>query len=498
MKSFAVGVFQFLSILAIIFIFCWTGCRKDLDFNTDPSAKLSFSVDTLFFDTVFTTQGSATRIIKIFNHDNKPVKISKVYLEKGSGSMFNLNVDGTPGKSVSNVEIEANDSIYVFAEVTINPNDPLTISPFVLDENLIFELNGNQQKVVLEAWGQNANYIPNNHNSNGVAITTCQLGNISWNDPKPYVIYGVLLIDSCTLNIPAGTKIYVHGGVAKNVNGTYSDGFIYTLTFGKLNITGTKDNPVVIQGDRLEAEFKDVPAQWAGIRIGPSSKGNIIRYAVIKNSIVGVRADSNSQVKIYNTRIYNTSSSGLLGVHATMVAENCLMYNNGGNAFQAEFGGNYFLSYCTLASYNNDQSALSLNNVKCLDVLCADKLLYGLSADIKNCIITGSQNDEIDLLNGSNNPSDFTLNLKNNVVRVKDLLKANQFPNFLTDICINCINTKPIDHLFKDVNKDNYKLDTLSVAEQKAIPVPTILKDIDDRDRDAVMPDIGSYEYYVE
>ena len=498
MIKFLLRFSQVSVIVGLVFLFSWTGCRKDLDFLTDPSAKLSYSTDTLLFDTVFTTQGSATRILKIYNQNDQPVKISRIYLEKGSTSLFNLNVDGIPGKSVENVVIEAKDSIYVFAEVTINPDDPLSISPFILDENLKIELNGNTETVVFEAWGQNANYIPNNSNSNGIVLTTCNMGNITWDDPKPYVIYGVLLIDSCTLNIPAGTHIYVHGGIANNQAGRYSDGIIYFLANGKLIVNGNKDNPVVIQGDRLEDDFKEIPGQWAGIRFGTGSVNNVIRYAEIKNSIVGVRADSSSNVKIYNTKIHTTSSSGILAVHSVVAVENSLIYNNGGNAFQGEFGGNYFLHYCTLASYSNDQSALSLNNLKCLDEFCQNQLIYPLKVTIKNCIISGSQNDEIDLINASSNTNDFEVNMNNTIVRVKDLLKPDQYPTFFTDICQDCINVKPTEHLFKDANKDNYKLDTLSVAEMKAMPLPLIKKDIDDRDRDDIMPDIGAYEYYVE
>ncbi len=481
--------------IMMILVFLFSSCRKEEDFLTDASARVSFSRDTLRFDTVFTTQGSATRLIKVFNKNDKPVVLSRVFLEKQGSSKFNLNVDGIPGKQVQNVEIESQDSIYIFVEVTINPDDPISVSPFIVEENLFVELNGNLQKVILEAWGQNANYIPNNTNSSGLAITACDFGSVTWNDPKPYVIFGVLLIDSCTINIPAGTRIYVHGGIASNSFGKYSDGLIYVLSNGRLNITGTKEQPVIIQGDRLEKEFEDVPGQWSGIRFAPGSKNNSIRFAEIKNSIVGMRADSASQVRIYNTKIYNTSSSGIIAEHCIFVAENCLVYNNGGNAFQSEFGGDLFLRYCTFASYGNNQAALKLSNTRCLDVLCNGKLIYPLDADIRNCIITGSQNDELSLFDGSGVAADFKLSMKNNIVRVKDLLKANEYPDFFNSLCTTCINTKSSDRLFKDVNKDLYNLDTLSIAEQKATPINTILKDIVNEDRDPNNPDIGCYEY---
>ena len=43
------------------------GCSKDVTFTDDPSCKAEFSTDTLSFDTVFTSIGSATDCFKIYN-----------------------------------------------------------------------------------------------------------------------------------------------------------------------------------------------------------------------------------------------------------------------------------------------------------------------------------------------------------------------------------------------------------------------------------------------
>ncbi|HHB77986.1 MAG TPA: hypothetical protein ENK85_01980, partial [Saprospiraceae bacterium] len=245
--------------------FFFSNCSKETFHTGDVT--LNFSTDTLRFDTVFTQVGSATRSFKIYNPLNKSLKISKLYMELGNDSKYNINVDGLPGGLVENVEIGPKDSIYVFAEVTVDPDQPLSVSPFVLDENLIIETNGGTQKVVLEAWGQNANYIPSNANAGGAAVLSCDFQTETWDDTKPYVVYGILVIQDCTLNLPAGARIYVHGGVALSPDTVvYSDGIIYVGKNGGLNIEGEEGNPVIIQGDRLEEEFVDVPGQWAGIR----------------------------------------------------------------------------------------------------------------------------------------------------------------------------------------------------------------------------------------
>ena len=118
------------------------GCYKE-QYTSSSDVKLRFSTDTLRFDTVFTTIGSATRSFKIFNDASLPVKISKIKIKSSSGSIFRLNVDGFAAKSLEleEIEIGAKDSIYAFVEVTVNPNQPLSVSPFVVTDQVDFVTN---------------------------------------------------------------------------------------------------------------------------------------------------------------------------------------------------------------------------------------------------------------------------------------------------------------------------------------------------------------------
>ena len=493
--------FKFTILLFIGFIITFGACRKEESFITDSSAKLSFSTDTLRFDTVFTETGSATRYFKVFNKNEKPIKISKITLNNKSGVIFNLNIDGISAKNFSDVEIAANDSIYVFAEVTVNPNAPLSTSPFVVDQELIFETNGNSQKVILEAWGQNANYIPNRFAKGGFAVLSGGDPSrvITWDDPKPYVVYGVLFVDSCTLKLAAGTRIHVHGGLSYLPDtSVYRDGIIYVLPNGRIVSEGTLEKPVVITGDRLEKEFENEPDQWAGVILGERSKGNSFTHTIIRNSAVGVRVDSAANLTMKNCKVYNTAGSGLITSHATVKAENCLFYGNGGSCALLGFGGDYELSYCTLSSIGSREPALSANNIKCYELNaiggCSKGLAYPLSMKATNCIFYGSKDDEISFLNGTTNASFFNYDFKNNIVRVKDLLKTDNTPDFLTK-CKDCIRADGKSKVFKKPSEANYRLDTLSVAEMKALPLSNILNDIDGKSRDVKAPDIGCYEY---
>ena len=131
----------------------FTACHDD-SLSTDSVIPLSFSVDTLRFDTVFTEAGSATRSFKIFNELDQAVLINSLKLENTSSSFFRLNADGFAGQDLKDIRIEPNDSIYVFAEVTIDPDNPLSISPFFIEENIEIRANDSEYTVLLEAWGQ--------------------------------------------------------------------------------------------------------------------------------------------------------------------------------------------------------------------------------------------------------------------------------------------------------------------------------------------------------
>lgn len=486
-----------IPLLLAFVVVCFAFCQKER-FTTDPADRLSFSTDTLRFDTVFTELGSATRILKVYNPHNKSIRIDRIYLELGGQSRFNLNVDGLPGDSHTGITIAPKDSLYVFAEVTINPDMPLTASPFVLAENVVFESNGNTQAVVLEAWGQNAVYLPSRFGAGDAVLYTCNGDEWVWNDPRPYVIYGILVIDDCTVRIPAGTRVYVHGGLGRTEQDgmvvRYNDGFIAFQGKGRLIVEGTLENPVIFEDDRLEPEFERVAGQWTGIWLRAGTSGHRIEHAIVRNSIIGVRVDSAADLTLRNTQIYNTASSGLIGVHATITAENCLFHTNTGYSIQLEYGGDYTFTFCTAANYGVTGEALRLGNALCFDPFCSDFAANPLKARFQNCILLGGRADQITLFDRTGDPGDFDYRLQNCLVRVRDLLRPNDHPDFF-DFCMPCLNVLNQDSVFLNISDKNFRLDTLfSKADRYAVPVPGIVADLEGSPRDPAMPDAGCYE----
>ncbi|MCI5080101.1 MAG: right-handed parallel beta-helix repeat-containing protein [Saprospiraceae bacterium] len=485
------------ALLALVLI--TISCERYDDFTTDSSVMLEFSVDTLRFDTVFTEIGSATRLIKVYNRNDRPIRISNISIEGGDATAFRLNVDGIAGNTAQDVEVWANDSIYLFAEVTVDPDQPLSVSPFVIEDKIVFETNGNTQTVNLEAWGQNANYFPSRFNKGVPVVLSCDNGEIVWDDEKPYVVYGEIFIDDCLLKVNPGTRIYVHGGIAQNeLLGVFNDGFLYTLENGSLQMLGEKDNPIIIQGDRLEENFQDEEGQWQGIILGKGSKNNRFTYTTIRNANFGLYVDSAAVATLENVDIHNTTSSGIIGFHSTINATNCLVYNNNFTSVNLVFGGDYNFTYCTIASYGVDANALGLSNFFCYDdpFQCQVRQDYRLNATFQNSILFGSKRDQLSFADISGGqPGWFDVWFENCIVRVEDLLEQQDglYFGFFSDQCKRCINGTRDDILFVDENEDNYRLDSLSIADGAA-QANAIQIDIEGTARDPEMPDIGCFE----
>jgi len=490
----------FSFIIIIVLTAGFSACYKPVYYN-GKEPVLSFSVDTILFDTVFSTVGSATKTLKVYNSLDKTVQLESVYLANGQTSKFRLNVDGIAGKEIDMVEIAPHDSIYVFAEVTIDPSQPLSASPFVVEDDLVFAMNGMEQRVKMHAWGQDANYLTGKSKGK-VFITTCDMGTMIWDDPKPYVIYGTLLIDSCTVRIPEGTRIHVHGGFAKSESGVeYNDGQIYVLEHGKLQVEGSFEKPVVFATDRLEHKYDDISGLWSGIYILAGSKGNSIQHAVLKNANIGVYVDSLAELSIAYSKILHNITAGIYARHAKVDATNCLITDSGAYGVILSYGGEYTFRYCTIAKYSGESSALVLGNHHCLDAFCQTDLIHPVKAEFYNTIIHGSNEDEILFDNGCwpdycNNAENFQYSFTNCLFVVKDLIGPKYYPDFF-DYTQDCLNGAGENPLFIDPDKYDLRPDSLSIVRDKGIPLMGIEHDLKGNLRDGD-PDIGCFEYREE
>jgi hypothetical protein len=457
--------------IACCLLFIATSCKKD-SFITSSNASLRTSVDSLSYDTVFTSTGSITKSFKIFNNNNQKLLLSTVKLMRGNASAYKININGTATAEANNIEIEANDSINVFVSVNINPN--AANLPFIITDSIVINYNNNNRFIKLEAYGQNAVFL------NNKVIT----GNTTWSNTLPYVILKSIRIDTtATLTIPQGCKIYSHADAPFIVDGT-------------LIINGTKNNEVVFAGDRLDNDYKDLPAGWPGIYFRDKSKNNKLQFTIIKNAyqaIVATSPSTNANPKLIMQQciIDNAYDAGILCANTSLQINNSLISNCGSNVALI-YGGDYNFTHCTVAAFSNaylnhKNPVLTVNNFATQG---GATVTANLNAVFRNCIFWGDAGfvkDEVVV--NKQGANTFTVLLEKNLYR-------NTSDPANSTLTGNINNDDPkFDSI--DVSKRYYDFRINNAAAPPGINkgISTIFtKDLDDKNRNIGLPDLGCYE----
>jgi hypothetical protein len=470
-----------------ISIFILISCQKDV-INTDPDVKLDFSNDTIFFDTVFTSLGSTTQSITVHNTGNQKISISSIKLAGGESSFYRMNVDGIATYELHDLEIESEDSMYIFCRVTIDPSDER--NPFVISDSIVFETNGNIQDVNLVAWGQNANYILADTYIQGFPkykIVAHENETTTWTADRPYVIYGFAVVDSTgRLDIERGARIYFH-----NNSG------LWVYKGGSIRAKGSVDAPIVFQGDRLEDFYKDMPGQWDRIWINEGSINNEIDYAIIRNGFIGLQLETlqeqmGNQLILSNTRIENMSGYGILTRFYNMTAYNNVVVNCGQYLAAFTWGGIYDVRQCTFANYWSSSVRVTPSIVLNNFATDNNNVVYPFEFQgyFGNNVFDGRNDDELLFMSDPGAPFNYKLDhclLKT----LQDVSDQNLYPGCLVNQ----------DSLYIDYLVGNYRPDTLSPLIDAGNPAVLsgsffdLSRDIIEDTREKNLPDIGAYEF---
>ena len=427
----------FYTFLIFVIVILWSSCRKD--FVTVPSSGLlEFSKDTVYLDTIFSNIGSSTYNLKVYNRTDDDINIPTIQLGEGEMSKYRLNVDGMAGKVFENIELLANDSLFIFVETTINISDFANGNQFLYTDAIEFDNGSNQQKVALVTLVQDAIFLyPQKFDDGTIETLLLDIddeGNetrvegfflddseLNWTNEKPYLIYGYATVgQNKTLTIDAGARVHFHANSG-----------IIVANQGSLQANGTTssteelEGEIIFEGDRLEPEFANVPGQWGTIWLTDGSINNSFDHATIKNATAGMLVDNNGAngnptLIINNSQIHNSATIGLLARTGIVEATNTVIGNAGQASLYCNFGGIYSFTHCTFANYWS-------NSFRIFPTVLLDNFIdpgdgsfpsENFNATFANCIIDGNNN--IELLIETQGNSDFNYNFSNCLIKFDD------------------------------------------------------------------------------
>ena len=417
-----------LATAFILALLALASCRPEYRFAPEPGTLVR-SQDTVYLDTVFATVGSSTRSVRLVNPSAYDINLSRLSLGRGTESPFRFNANGQPGPELENVVIPARDSIWIFIETTAPRGD----GEMLWEDSLRVEQGSFAQNIYLVAlaWDAHFHYpnrvltIPQPEPYPDILIPYVILGaNEVWSDDKPHVVYGYAVVDSgATLDILAGAQVHFHSGSG-----------LWVTSGGTLRVdaagAGSYDEPAVLQGDRLEPFYRNIAGQWGGVLGGIFVQRGAradIRNAWIRNGTLGIRCDSVANgephnLLVRNSRITDFSRAAIYSGFGRIRLENTVVANSGLYNLYT-LGGRIEADHCTFAnSFPGPRATPSIGLFNRYDDGTGTfRYRALLQADLRNCIVDGSQESEVGF--GYGPQAAFNYRFEGS------LLKLNRFPD---------------------------------------------------------------------
>ena len=435
-------------------------CTPEEEIITDSSsARLSFSADTIQFDTLFTTIGSTSQLLKVYNPNRNAVTISAVETGGGSSSSYTVLLDGQPGQRFEDVRVLGGDSLLLIVEVLIDPQDQNL--PFLVKDSLTFRVNGNLQDVKLVAWGQDA------HFRRGWVLTQDTLLSGS----RPFVIQDSLWIaPEVTVKVDSGASFFF-------------DNRAFGLINGSLQTAGTVNAPVVFRNIRTDGAYENAPGQWEGLTFTQLSQNNQLKHTFVRNAINGIvintpDADTIPNLTLANCVIENMAGYGLIAIGSDVDAYNSLFHSCILGLAYNVGRGYYRYRHCTFDNNNlayprEDEWFSVAFSDTISDFEVSMQPFYG---EMTNNILWGSLTDELLLVQSR---PETAIQISANILKSSD-----------DSLEENIYNEDP---MFVDPVTFQYELDSLSPAVDQGVRT-SITQDINAKQRDD-QPDLGAFEY---
>lgn len=475
-------------LVVILLLTCLVACQHEI-VSDDPNMQISFSHDTVLFDTVFTTMGSSTKLVMVYNPNRQAVQIEQVSMQEGKH--FRINLDGENNiEELRDITLRGKDSLFLFVRAYIDPLDEN--NPVLVEDDIAFRVNGKTQRVKLQAYGQNINKI---QGKDGLKVYQ----NLILNNRKPYLIYDTVAVAG-DLTIEAGTTVYMHAGA-----------MLYA--YGNVTAQGTKEAPIVFRGDRTDMLFDSVPyrmasGQWDGIYlIHPTDYPTptyTFDYVDILSGNIGLYTYSEDveqcpKMTLKNSRIHNHSVYGLVLQNVDAEVVNCEISNCASYCVYLA-GGKHDFVHNTIAAYYgypytdlNIHTNILADNVAAVYINNLSKNTVRTISSFTNCIITGGR--EQNLVVATPLSDYYEGRFEGNYLRTDSLDEAYAKNNVYASDSDSCV-FRNIYYLYKEYHYYDFHLDSLSPAQGiadsvAAIPYPT---DRDGHPRKG-KPDAGCYEF---
>lgn len=464
-------------VINVVSLWMMTSCLDDEDFSASKHDVLSFSVDTVCLDTVFSNVPSATQSIWVYNHTNKDIRCSTIRLTGGNQNGYRVNVDGiylspNVGYQAQDVEVRRGDSIRVFIELTSprqNANQPQLVT-----DQLQFNLgSGVRQVLDIKAYAWDAILLQNAYINKDTVFAT----------NKPILVREGIWVDSAaTLTLSAGSSLYF-------------DEKAPLVVAGRLFVFGEKGKEVILRGSSLNKLFDNLPydrtaGRWQGIHFLSSSEGNKISFADIHSAYDGVVLDScgmaQTSLLLENSTIHNCQGYGLAVNHAKLIVRNSQLSNT----------QNYCL-YVNDADVDMNQVTIAQfypfrgGRASAVGIQMPFRQLL-----VRNTLITGYKDDELEIMGRKEELSPFLFD--HCVLRKNEFMETDGL-NFKHVVYENLKDTVSFgERHFKVFDTANYiydfHLSSSSAAIDAADPQTALPYDRDGNERDD-KPDIGCYEY---
>lgn len=468
---------KFIIFLLVIALFC--ACDNNDSFTASKSNLLTFAVDTVSLDTVFSNIPTSTKSFWIYNNSGDGIRCASVKLESGNQSGFRVNVNGIylggeNGYQTTDLEVRDGDSIRVYVELTsnyTNRNEPIKVQ-----DNIIFNLeSGGEQRINLNAYSWDATML---HDLEVKKDTTIS-------GSKPIIIYGGITVEeSATLTLEQGTTLYFHPGALVNVYGT-------------LVCNGTAGQNVTLRGDRLDNMFDYLPydgvsGQWGGVRLHSSSYDNKILYTDIHGTNDGLVVDSSDvnreKLTLESSTVHNCQGYGLNLSNSMVNIYNSQITNTLKDCLYIK-GGKVDIRNCTIAQFypfdSNRGVALRFGGMS-----------TGMTMSCVNTLVTGYADDEL-MAEGGYDEGTFNYAFDHCLIRTPRVETADSvhLTNVIYEDVTDTIASGYRNFVKIDGDNQSYNFHLSGVSKAIGNAAPSTWQYDRDGSRRDDEPDIGAYEY---